>query len=175
MFDGMMYWQTVQLFTKYNKWRGFWRPEVFGTSCSYWTHYKTFLPYAHAFSLIPLFSCFWFGKNTISHTNNATGTRVLRVCSLLYSRHSVSETFCDIICSFCGQPFLPNEMAIQGPSEHILFQTDQSIGKFIFLSSIFWGFFIFVCVFKLCLKLAYVTRKWLHNEHFTVNEPFNIN
>lgn len=98
MFDGMMYWQTVQLFTKYNKWRGFWRPEVRGNSCSYWTHCKTFLLYACAVSLIPLFSCFWFGKNVINHTNNTTGTHVLRGCSL-YSRHSVSE-----LCIYVHSP-----------------------------------------------------------------------
>lgn len=38
-------------------------------------------------------------------------------------------------------------MAIKGPPEHILVQTDQSIGKLIFLSSIFWDFLVlFVCL-----------------------------
>lgn len=54
-------------------------------------------------------------------------------------------------------------MVIKGPSEHILVQTDKSIGKFIFLFY-FLGFFIFVCVFKLCLKLA----RWQENG-FTMN------
>lgn len=73
MFDGLVYWQAVQLFTKCNKWR----LKVGGNRCSYWTDDETLLLCAHACSLTPLSFCSWFRKNTFCHMNHVTATCVL--------------------------------------------------------------------------------------------------